>query len=96
MFLIADMMTSCEIGEALCQKAEGYEGREWTPECMRAVARLFARETLEKVYVNSLKIAYGCDQIMEEVIEKLNTLELGEAMGHSLKDMDLVAGELVK
>ena len=96
MFLLADMITWCEVGEALCQKAAHYEGRERTPEFMKAMARLFAREVVEKVYLNGLKIVYGCDQTLDKVEEKFNLIDPGMAMKDNLKDMDLVAAELVK
>ncbi|GAG45216.1 unnamed protein product, partial [marine sediment metagenome] len=49
MFLLADMMTWVEVAKATCLKA-GLEGREKTNsgEFMLAVARLFAREAVEK------------------------------------------------
>jgi alkylation response protein AidB-like acyl-CoA dehydrogenase len=96
MFLLADMMTWCEVGEALCQKASGSEAFERTPEFMKAAARLFAREVVEKVSLNGLKLAHGCGQVMDEVAEKLNTLDIGQAMQEYLKDMDIIAAELVK
>jgi hypothetical protein len=96
MFMLADMMTWCEIGEALCQKASGNEGLERTQEFMKAASRHFAREVVEKVSLNGLKIAHGCGQIMDEVAEKLNTQDIGQAMQDYLKDMDIVARELVK
>ena len=96
MFLLADMMACCEVGEALCQKAATYTGRERTPEFMKATARLFAREVGEKVYLNGLRIACGCDKDMDELKERLNSLDLALAMKANLSDMDLVARELVK
>jgi alkylation response protein AidB-like acyl-CoA dehydrogenase len=96
MFMLADMMTWCEIGEALCHKASENEELERTPEFMNAAARLFAREVVEKVSLNGLKIAYGCGQIMDEVAEKLNTQDIGQTMQDYLKDMDIIARELVK
>jgi alkylation response protein AidB-like acyl-CoA dehydrogenase len=96
MFLLADMMACCEVGEALCQKAANYTGRERTPEFMKATARLFAREVAEKVYLNGLRIACGCDKDMDELQERLNSLDLALAMKANLSDMDLVARELVK
>ena len=50
MFLLADMMTWCEVGEALCHKAAAGQGHGRSPEFMKAVARLFAREVATKVY----------------------------------------------
>jgi hypothetical protein len=96
MFLLADMMAWCEVGKALSEKAANDERIERTPEYMKAVARLFAREVAEKVYVNGLKIACGCDQDMIEVMENLNALNLSEIMKSNLRDMDLIAKELVK
>ena len=96
MFLMADMITWCEVGEALCRKASAYEGRERSKDYMKAAARLFARETVEKVYLNGLKIAHGCEGAMEDVARKLKDLDLGRAMEGYLKDMDRVAAELVK
>jgi alkylation response protein AidB-like acyl-CoA dehydrogenase len=96
MFLLSDMMTWCEVGKALCEKAADYEGAERSPEYMKASARLFAREVAEKVYINGLKIACGCDQEMPEVIQHLNALNLGEVMKANARDMDLIAEELVK
>jgi alkylation response protein AidB-like acyl-CoA dehydrogenase len=95
MFLLADMMAWCEVGEALCQKAATYNGKERTPDFIKAAARLFAREVAEKVYLNGLRIACGCDKDMEELKERLNPLDLALAMKANLSDMDLVAKELV-
>ncbi|MGD9040165.1 MAG: acyl-CoA dehydrogenase family protein [Desulfobacteraceae bacterium] len=95
MFLLADMMAWCEVGEALCQKAATYNGKERTPEFMVAAARLFAREVAEKVYLNGLRITCGCDKDMEELKERLASLDLAQAMKANLSDMDLVARELV-
>ncbi len=62
---------------------------------MKAAARLFAREVVEKVYLNGLKIAHGCGQTMGECTAYLNALSLEEVMRDNLKDMDLVAEALV-
>ena len=95
MFLMADMMTWCEVGEALSRKAAAYEGKERSAGFMEATARLFAREATEKVYLNALKIARGCGHTMDEVVQILDELDLGQAMTDALKDMDKVAQELV-
>ncbi|HFE64437.1 MAG TPA: acyl-CoA dehydrogenase, partial [Caldithrix sp.] len=56
MFLLADMMTWCEVAYALCHKAATYAGEQQrSVEFMKASARLFVRETIEKVFVNSIK-----------------------------------------
>jgi alkylation response protein AidB-like acyl-CoA dehydrogenase len=96
MFLLADMMTWCEVGEALCRKAATYDGRGRSRDFMAAVARLFAREAAEKVLLNGTRIACGCEEIMDEVVPKLRDLDLGVASRDYLKDMDLAAAELVK
>lgn len=96
MFLLADMMTWVEVGKALCEKAASYEGRTRTPAFMAAVSRLFAREVAEKVYFNGIKIARGCGTPLDELNEKLTTLDLGNNLENHLMDMDLVAAELVK
>lgn len=96
MFLLADIMAWCEVGEALSQKAAAYDGKERTPDFMQAAARVFAREVAEKVYLNGLRIACGCDKDMAELKEGLNSLDLTVAMKANLRDMDLVAKELVK
>jgi alkylation response protein AidB-like acyl-CoA dehydrogenase len=97
MFLLADMMTWCEVGGALCHKAAlctGDGGRSL--EFMNAAARLFAREAVERVYLNGLKIIYGCNQTIDEAGEKLNALNMALAMNGKLNDMNLVSSELVK
>jgi len=97
MFLLADMMTWCEVGKALCHKAATYDGsKKPSISFIKAIARLFARDVVEKVYINSLKIVHGCDQRIDEVAEKLNNMNMALAMKDNLKDMDLVARELVK
>jgi alkylation response protein AidB-like acyl-CoA dehydrogenase len=96
MFLLADMMTWCEVGEALCHKAANYDGRERSRDFMAAAARLFARETAGKVLLNGTKIACGCEETMDEVVPKLRELDLGVASKDYLKDMDLASAELVK
>ncbi|MBW2027631.1 MAG: acyl-CoA dehydrogenase family protein [Deltaproteobacteria bacterium] len=96
MFLMADMITWCEIGEALCEKAAHYAGRERTPEFMRAAARLFSREVVEKVFINGTRIGYGTGKVLQAAAEKLNSLRLESAMEAELEDRNRVASELVK
>jgi len=97
MFLLADMMTWAEVGCALCHKAVVYQGEQNSSSSfLKAAARLFVREIFEKVYLNGLRIVSGCDQRIEEVAQELNSLNVGNAMQGSLKDMNLVAQELVK
>ena len=97
MFLLADMMTWCEVANALCHKAAEYQGGQARSTLfIKAAARLFVREALEKVYVKGLKIAHGCGETIDEIEESLNGLNVGLAMKDNLKDMDMVAAELVK
>ncbi len=96
MFLLADMMTWTETGSALCHKAAEYEGGQTrTPSFMRAAARIFAREAVEKVYINSMKISQGCEPGVDGVADALKSLDMGQAMQGNLKDMDMVSAELV-
>jgi alkylation response protein AidB-like acyl-CoA dehydrogenase len=96
MFLLADMMAWCEVGEALCHKAAVHPGNGRSPEFMQAAARLFAREAVAKVYFNGLKVAQGYGERIEEVLPMLKALDLSEAMVSSLEDMDTVAAGLIK
>jgi alkylation response protein AidB-like acyl-CoA dehydrogenase len=96
MFLLADMMTWCEVAKAMCKKAVDYKGKEKSPEYMNAVSRLFAREAVEKVYLNGLKICQGCKEALDDMSEKLGTLNIPELMKDNLKDMDTVSAELIK
>ena len=96
MFLLADLMTWCEVGNILCRKAADYRGKERSSEYMMAAARLFSRETVEKVYFNGLKICRGCETAIDDIAERLNSLNLAELMKDNLKDMDTVSDELVK
>ncbi|MEE9613123.1 MAG: acyl-CoA dehydrogenase family protein, partial [Desulfatiglandales bacterium] len=96
MFLLADMITWCEVGDALCNKAAQYQGGDRSPEFMQAAARLFAGEVVEKVYINGLKIARGYDHDMGEELNRLGALDMGQAMKDHLKDMDLIGAELVR
>ena len=96
MFQLAEMITWCEISSAMCQKAADYDGSQGrSSDYVKACARLFARETIEKVYANGIKIAQGCGPDIGEAVEELNSLNLGEAMKDGLADMDLVSAELV-
>jgi len=95
MFLLADMITWCEVANALCHKATVYEGEQGrSVDYMKACARLFVRETIEKVFINGLKIAQGCDLASEDVKKNLEALNIGLAMREILTDMDLISKEL--
>ena len=96
MFLLADMMTWAEVAKATCIKAASRGGEETeSAEFMLAVARLFAREAIEKIYVNSLKILNGTHPLPEELSDKLDSLPMHRVFEHMLTDMDLVAQQLV-
>jgi alkylation response protein AidB-like acyl-CoA dehydrogenase len=95
-FLLADIMTWAEVGDALCRKAADYAGKEKTPEFMQAAARLFVKEVAEKMYINGMKICTGCGAELSELAGRLNGLNLSRLMKNNLKDMDLVSAELVK
>ncbi len=94
MFLLADMMTWMEIAKAICVKA-GSKNCEMTHsnQFMLAVARLFAREAIEKVYLNILKIVQG-QQAFDELTEELNSVAFNTIFEGTLADMDVVAREL--
>ncbi|MCP4666164.1 MAG: acyl-CoA dehydrogenase [Deltaproteobacteria bacterium] len=97
MFLLADMMTWAEVGDALCRKAAVYEGGQGrSVDFMKACARLFAREAVLKIYTNGLKIIHGSGEDIDEGLEKFNALKMGQAMKGNTRDMDTVAGELVQ
>ncbi|MCD6306348.1 MAG: acyl-CoA dehydrogenase family protein [Deltaproteobacteria bacterium] len=96
MFLLADMMTWAEVGKALCHKAAVYQGgQSRTPSFIKAAARIFARETAEKVYINGLRVTRGCQLVVDGMAEVLDGIRLGEAMEGNLEDMDAVGAELV-
>jgi hypothetical protein len=94
---LADMMTWVEVAKALCIKAGS---KDWetthSNECMLAVARLFARDAVEKVYMNILKIIQADQQVFDDLAEKLNSLALPKLFEGALADMDVVAKELTR
>jgi alkylation response protein AidB-like acyl-CoA dehydrogenase len=94
MFLLADIITWCEVGEALCRKAANYEGGVRSKEYMDAAARLFAGQVVEKTLFNGSKIACGCGESMDEMLPKLRELDLRTTLKSYLKDMDKVASVL--
>ncbi len=97
MFLLADMMTWCEVANAMCKKAAGWQGSsERSSEYMNAAARLFARDAVEKVFVNGLKVCRGCETALDDLQERLDAINMTALMKGNLKDMDTVAMELKK
>jgi alkylation response protein AidB-like acyl-CoA dehydrogenase len=96
MFLLADMMTYCEVGDALCRKAANHSGKERSSEFMNASARLFVREVVENLFINGFKVTQGCETAMDDVVQSLNALNIAEIMRDNLKDLDTVSAELVR
>jgi alkylation response protein AidB-like acyl-CoA dehydrogenase len=93
-FLLADMMTWAEVGEAFCEKVAGYASGEKSRAFMEAAARTFAREAVEKIYTHGLKIACGCSASMGDMPRMLESLRIGESLCGYLADMDILAKEL--
>ena len=50
---------------------------------------------MEKVHSNGLKIAMGCRERLEDILEKVQGLDLPRIMTDHVNDMDVVARELV-
>lgn len=96
LFLLAEMMAWAEVGMALCSKAASHQGREYSPDYLKALSRLFVEEVAEKVYCNGLKIARGCGHNLEGLMERLHELDLQSRLENHLRDMDFVAAELIK
>ena len=96
MFLMAELMTWCEVAESLCRKAAHASAVERTPEFLLAAARLFVNEAMGKIYLHSLKIIQDSDGDMTESAGKIRGLEMSTGVRGHIKDMDLIAAELVK
>jgi len=97
MFLLADMMTWCEVAFTLCRKAAApsVSGGRRSDGFMRAAARIFAAEALAKVHLNGLKVSLGTEETVEGLMKELAALPLGQALNDTIRDMDLLAAELV-
>ena len=95
MFLLADMMTWCEVGDALCRKAAAHEGTKPSRSFLETSGRLFAAEVMEKVLQNGLKIAHGCGERQSDMIKALDIIKIDRVLENYLQDMDSVAAELV-
>jgi len=95
MFLLADMMTWCEVGDALCRKAAQGDGGMRSAEFIQAASRLFAQEALEIVHRQGLRIARGCGDVLPEAVESLKDLNPEQAVEGYLESMDRIAQELV-
>ncbi len=96
MFLLADMMTWCEVSDALCQKAAREDTGERSADFLKASSRLFAIEAAEVVMQNGLRIARGCGEDMEDAIKALEAMRPEDIFSDYLRDMDLIARELVQ
>ncbi len=97
MFLLADMMTWAEVANSTCLRAVSKEREsKFSTECMMGIARIFARETAEKVYVNTERIIGSCGQDMPELKKKMDEVDLAGLHEGLVSDMDLVCGELVQ
>lgn len=95
MFLLADIITWCEVGAALCLKAaKAQVGDGGKPEFLQACARLFVIEAVEKTYLNGLRIAKGCGQNLADAAEEFEAVNMDALLEGYLQDMDFVAGEL--
>jgi alkylation response protein AidB-like acyl-CoA dehydrogenase len=95
MFLLGDMITWCEVAHSLCLKAAGGRaagGRP--PEFLKASARLLAREAVEKVYGNALKIIHGSEGGSAIDVAVLEPLCLDKALSGMFSDMHVIAEEL--
>lgn len=96
MFQLADMMTWAEVANALCHKADRYDGgQSRSPQFMKAAARLFAGEAISKIQQNALFLTQGCAVTLDEAAEKVRKINTSQHLADSLADMDLVAKELV-
>jgi len=62
---------------------------------MLAVARLFAREAIEKIYINFWKIINGVHPLPDELSGRLASLSMHQVFKEYLTDMDLIAQRLV-
>ncbi|MFC1884244.1 acyl-CoA dehydrogenase family protein [Thermodesulfobacteriota bacterium] len=95
MFLLADMITWCEVGKALCLKAarDGVSDKR-SPGFLKTSARLFAREVIEKMAINGLKITQGCGSEIKDLTEKIRGMNIETAFQNNMKDMDSIADEL--
>ncbi|MGD8386429.1 MAG: acyl-CoA dehydrogenase family protein [Desulfobacteraceae bacterium] len=95
MFLLADMMTWCEVGDALCRKAAQGDAGLRSVEFIQAASRLFAQEALEVVHREGLRIARGCGDVVPDAVESLKDLNPEQAVEGYLESMDRIAQELV-
>ncbi len=94
MFLLGDMMTWCEVADAVCRKAAQAGSGPRSRAFLLAAARLFALEAAETVQRSGLRIARGCGKDLAEAARAMDDLSREDAMGSYLSDMDAVASEL--
>jgi alkylation response protein AidB-like acyl-CoA dehydrogenase len=96
MFLLSELMAWSEVADALCRKAASGITAERTQEFLQAAARLFVNEVMGMIYLHGLKIIQGRNGEMAELTASIRCLEMSSGVSGHLKDMDLVAAELVK
>jgi alkylation response protein AidB-like acyl-CoA dehydrogenase len=95
MFLLGEMITWCEVAHCLSLKAAGGQAADGkSVDFLKASARLFARDAVEKVYVNSLKVIHGTDAGSAVDVPDLEELRPGSILSGMFSDMHLIAEEL--
>jgi hypothetical protein len=95
MFLLADIITWCEVGAALCLKAaKARAGDGAGPEFLKACARIFARQAVEKAKLNGVRIAKGCGKNLADAAAEFDAINMDVLLKEYMRDMDFVAGEL--
>jgi len=95
MFLLADMITWTEVGEALLQKVRSSDTDSEYGNYLNACLRLFLREVAEIGYVNGLKIlSAGKDS--KELKDMLFQLDIPYLMKGYLDDMDIVCSYILE
>ncbi len=96
LFLLADMITWCEVADALCRKAADADIKgSASAEFLKASARLFVREAMEKVFISCTKIAYGCGSAIDALGRAADNLGVAHSMDGYLKDMGTVASSIL-
>ncbi len=84
LFLLADIITWCEIADSLCHKAA--DGEDF----IKAASRLFVKEAMEKLFVNGITIAYGCGKKLT-VGDEIKKIDFSYLSKNYLEDMNLVS-----
>jgi hypothetical protein len=95
MFMLADMITWCEVGSALCKKAAGSEHGNRTREFVCAAAQLFSMEVVDLFYRNGIRIAKGCGDEIPDALKAVENFNPADSVSGYMEAMDLIAQELV-